>query len=351
LTTYFNKNITLPYQTKISFWNKEKMIFFSFIFLFSLLPLHALSPSKGSHSFTTQDPFYSQHILEDFCAEVEKTYKTLKWQKSHCREIPWKFNFLTTGHKPLVYFEFDGTHPHIHSKKKEGCLSTTVNTTLILGGVHADELTPVHLAFRLAYTLYTHPHLYQGLKVIIAPLVNPDSFFRTPQLRTNAHGVDLNRNLPTEHWKDKAILNWIEQYKKDPRKNPGLFPNSEVETQFQVALISRYNPDKIISIHAPLSFLDLDYEVACQHDNAIALDEIQNVFKLKKKFSEISRHRIQNFKVFEGSLGKYAGQERGIPTFTLELSTSNPRAAEQIWKNFSRGLYFVIKYDLKKNNS
>ncbi len=49
---------------------------------------------------------------------------------------------------------------------------------------------------------------------------------------------------------------------------------------------------------------------------------------------------------FPGSLGNYAGQERGIPTFTLELPTANPNKAFEYWEKFKSGIQTVIHYEV-----
>ena len=84
--------------------------------------------------------------------------------------------------------------------------------------------------------------------IIVAPLINPDGFFSKPQKRTNGRGVDVNRNFPTKDWK---------QGKKD-RYYSGPDANSESETKFQIALINRFKPTHIISIHSPLGCYDYD---------------------------------------------------------------------------------------------
>ena len=197
----------------------------------------------------------NQRILKnivDVCNHVDAVYKKLSWGISPCLSLPWKYDYVSEVGTPLLYWEYSSENADHELEKK--------NTTIILGGVHADELTPVHMAFKIAQTLHDNPITYKDVRVIIAPLVNPDGFFAKPFKRTNANGVDLNRNFPTKTWDSYAMKEWFQAKKRDSRKFPGYYANSEQGTRFQMDLIKRFKPDRIISIHAPLAFLDLDFD-------------------------------------------------------------------------------------------
>lgn len=281
-----------------------------------------------------------QRQIAELCAKVDRTYEKLSWGKSPCISLPWKFDYVSESGQPLIYWEF--LDPTLTEEQKK-------NTTLILGGVHPDELTPIHLAFQFAETLFNRPELYSGAHVIVAPLVNPDGFFANPPKRTNANGVDLNRNFPTATWNRYAYQVWKNSPIKDRRKFPGYFANSEQGTKFQANLIDKFKPDKVISIHAPLALLDLDYELP-KLLNSYKLTEQQ---KKARDLAEILARNAGNYKVkgigiYPGSLGNYAGNERIIPTITLEMSSSNPRFVKKFWKEFSPGLFKAIKFQFNR---
>jgi len=279
----------------------------------------------------------------DICSEVDFIYKKLSWEKSPCLSLPWKYDFISELGKPLIYWEYSSGNANDELEKK--------NTTIILGGVHADELTPIHMAFRIAQTLHDNPMTYRDVRVIIAPLVNPDGFFAHPYKRTNLNGVDLNRNFPTRTWSDYAYKEWFNLKNRDKRKFPGYYANSEQGTRFQTDLIEKFKPDRIISIHAPLAFLDLDFDNKRLFNKHSKLSEDQK--KAKEIASIISRnagnYRIMDFGIYPGSLGNYAGNERTIPTITLELSSSNPKKVAQFWRDFSPGIFKAIKFEFKPN--
>lgn len=282
----------------------------------------------------------SQKQLADLCQRVDITYKKLHWGKSPCFSIPWKYEFVSEYGKPLIYWEFTGETIDEDQKK---------NITLVLGGVHPDELTPIHLAFQFAEALQHNSALYNNAHVIVAPLINPDGFFSNPPKRTNANGVDLNRNFPTATWNKYAYQVWIKSKEKDKRKFPGFFANSEQGTRFQADLIEKFHPDKVISIHAPLAFLDLDYEIP----RLLTLGKLTEQQKKARNLAEIlsrsaGNYKIKDIGIYPGSLGNYAGNERIIPTITLEMSSSNPKFVKKFWNDFSPGLFKAIKYEFKK---
>jgi len=161
----------------------------------------------------------------------------------------------------------------------------------------------------------------------------------------NARGVDVNRNFPTKDWRTDARRLWISNFKRDKRRNPGLFPNSEPESVFQVNLIKRYGPDKIISVHAPLTMIDYD------GPGTVIIGNIDGN-KAHELLSQMSKdadgYRIKDYPFFPGSLGNWAGKERDIPTYTLELPTSDPSKSVQYWEQFRAAIHNAIAHDIKE---
>jgi len=269
--------------------------------------------------------------IRDFCSTMRTYYKKYGWHDDPCGHVKWRADLRSKNGHPLIYAAFGrGTE-----------------TTLILGGVHANELTPMHLAFRAARYLDEHPGtLNSDVRAIIAPLVNPDGFLRTNPTRTNADGIDLNRNLFTLDWYDKAHRLWSGRRHRVLAHFPGYFPNSEVETIFQIRLIDRFHPDKILSIHAPLGFLDYDGPGAGQLPHPTRTEV--KARRLVKAISEKSKnYKVEDYTFYPGSLGNYAGNERHIPTVTLELETTQPKLVDAYWKQFWPGILESIHYQYK----
>ena len=54
--------------------------------------------------------------------------------------------------------------------------------------------------------------------------------------------------------------------------------------------------------------------------------------------------KVKDFKVYPGSLGNYAAREKGIPTFTLELESSDPMKGFSYWQRMRKAFVTAIQY-------
>lgn len=280
--------------------------------------------------------------LNKYCKKIDKKFYKYGWKKSKCESYPWSFYKENSVKKdPLIWTTF-GSLYNDEGKKQE--------VTLIMCGVHGDEITPVKFCFDIVNYLKNLNKTKHGKEdldkrfVVVMPVVNPDSFFKKWPSRTNANGVDINRNFPTKDFKKNAVKIWRKRYRGDPRRYPGQNANSEPETRFQVDMIAEFNPKKIISVHAPLTMLDYDGP-----DNEITGGLIgSRANQLLIQMSEKAKnYRIKNYPFFPGSLGNYAGNERNIPTFTLELPSSDNRRSAIYWKRFKKSIHSAIMHKLK----
>ena len=162
---------------------------------------------------------------------------------------------------------------------------------LILGGVHGEEVEGVVAARCLLEHFRTNYSLNLNLKLV--PELNPEGVLL--KLRGNSNKVDLNRNLPTKDWSPIAATE---------RYNPGPAPMSEPENKVLVHLIDTFNPDVVFSLHSWKPMLNVNGD----------LPEAQII---AEKTGYIIDPDIGY--PTPGSLGTYAGIERGIPTLTYEL--------------------------------
>lgn len=131
----------------------------------------------------------------------------------------------------------------------------------------------------------------------VVPILNPDGL--KLKTRTNANGVDVNRNFPSSDWDEKALQYWEKQTKKDKRRYPGAKSNSEKETRCAIAHIDDFKPDLILSIHTPYGVLDFDGPKIAPPN-----------------FPHIPWKNLGNY---PGSLGRYMWVDRSKPTLTIEL--------------------------------
>jgi protein MpaA len=269
--------------------------------LFVLAFLWLSKPAFPSDSSTKE--------FQGFLREVERRFAEYGWRDLEHEKIPWEYYRTTDRGRPLFFAIFG------HDSE---------NCTLLLAAVHGDEVPTVYLLFKLADYLKQNPGAYRGRCIVVAPLVNPDGFLASPPQRVNSNGIDINRNFPTKDWKKDALRQWKSRARKNKRYYPGQKPGSEDETRFQIALIHRFKPHKILSLHSPLGFYDFD-------GPSFHLDDFG---KWLEKISRETDYPLKRFGVYPGSLGNYAGLERGIFTVTLELPSSEPHMAGQFYSKF-----------------
>lgn len=134
--------------------------------------------------------------------------------------------------------------------------------------------------------------------LLFVDCLNPDGMAKNE--RTNANGVDLNRNYPTKNWQ----LSEKDQY------FGGESPASEIETKFVIEILEEYKPKAIVTLHSPYKIVNFD---------GPARD-------LAQKISEIINYPVEESIGYPtpGSFGTYCGVERNIPTITLELDEECP---------------------------
>jgi len=274
------KNSTFPFRTAI--------------LLLSLISITSVAT-------TSQGAQAKPGEFQKFASELKGHFENLGWKGLVIERDDWEYHRKTRGDRPLIFTAF--------GKSSE-------KVALFLGGVHGDESPSVYILFRLAQFLKRNPELYSKKMIVIAPLVNPDGFLARPQKRTNSAGVDVNRNFPTKDWK---------QSRKD-RYYSGPNANSENETKFQIALMNRFKPSHIISIHSPLGCNDYDGPSS----------DLDSLVIWLKKVSKENNLPLRRYQVFPGSLGNYAGLERGVHTLTLELPSSEALKGPEYFDQFKR---------------
>lgn len=192
---------------------------------------------------------------------------------------------------------------------------------LVVGAIHGDEPSSAAVVFHWIKAATQLPMVSaQVIHWRFVPVLNPDGLFNPSPRRVNAHGVDLNRNFLTPNWERDAKLYWEKRTRKDPRRWPGPQPLSEPESRFLHNEMRDFQPQLIVSIHAPYGVLDFDGPVVPP-----------------SRLGSLYLHQVG---IFPGSLGHYGGVHRGMPVVTIELpnATRTPRDAEmrQMWLDLLR---------------
>lgn len=187
------------------------------------------------------------------------------------------------------------------------CCAGYQKTVLIIGVFHGDEPDGEYLIRRFI----ENNSDYQGEnRLLIIPCLNPDG--KKLNRRTNANGVDINRNFPSKNWE---LSEHNEYY-------GGASAGSEIETCFVCDIISQYKPDAILTLHEPYKIVNYDGPAK----------------QIAEKISEITGYPIQKDIGYPtpGSFGTYCGIERNIPVITLELPENEDK--EVLWRS-NKGIF------------
>lgn len=253
----------------------------------------------------------------------------------HCDRISSRL--ASVGYKECLSHEFEKTGAHsvkgapiivkrIHAGPDTNEVDDTAHhRVLIIGGFHGDEYATVSIIFKWITQInqyHTDSYHWQ-----IVPLLNPDGLLQRSSSRTNANGVDLDRNFPVSANDYNAFQYWEENTNGDPEYFPGKYALSEPESQWLAEEIERYRPDAIITIHAPNHSLGYKSSNIIQSNNAAQYQ--------------------QSVATYPGSFNQYVGTEINIPILTVELAYADimPTNTEinAIWKNILKWLSMNIE--------
>ncbi len=168
---------------------------------------------------------------------------------------------------------------------------------LIVGGIHGDEAgAPVAEAFA-AYLKAHRSAVPKGLQVDILARANPDGV--AMGTRSNARGVDLNRNFPSRTWRKIGT----------PGRTSGRYAGSEPETKALSRVLSAGKYVRVISLHSSGGIVDY----AGPGGRTIAA-----------RVANASHMRLAHIGApsrYPGSMGHYVPERFGIPIVTWELAS------------------------------
>jgi len=263
-------------------------------------------------------------LLLPFSISAKSNEDASKLQE-HCKKIAHKL--ASVNYRECLSHKFEISDGH--SVKGAPILTKKVNSDtdgarhkriLLIGGIHGDEYSSVSVVFKWITLLdqyYTGPYHWH-----IVPLLNPDGLLRKSSKRVNANGVDLDRNFPSGDDHGEASQYWEENRHWGPEYFPGKASLSEPETQWLAEEIERYQPDAIITVHAPNS---------------------TRAYKLSKNNRpELGAQYQDTIAAYPGSFNQYVASKINVPILTIELPYANvmPARSEinEIWKNLVKWL-------------
>jgi hypothetical protein len=205
----------------------------------------------------------------------------------------------------------------------------------LVGTIHAGEAGPELIIPALKKFLTLKPKCLEAHSIVAIPSVNIDMRERLVQgvpwyLRTNATGVDLNRNFPAE-WNVVSKAYGFSTDDPGCMTYRGAFPNSEPETKSVINFFTNKTPSCIFSFHSLAGICGLP---------ALAAGGVAKSNEVFYKMAELyafaygtGLYPEQNpdkswlsFGGLEGGMARWCWQKLGIPGFDLEMSQVDPEA-------------------------
>jgi protein MpaA len=163
----------------------------------------------------------------------------------------------------------------------------------ILASLHGDETQSVSLVEDLARSLRGHPEQLRNATVLLVKTPNPDGYFgRSPY---NINGVDLNRNFPSNNWKELR------------NNRAGAAAASEAETRVIVRVLGDFHPGLVVHLKDSRQSGTINYEGEIQTiaEQIAGMNSCQVVRGLGEKTS--------------GSVESYVMTRLACPSLTLLL--------------------------------
>ena len=191
----------------------------------------------------------------------------------------------------------------------------------IMAGVHGDEVEGVYLLQELFKWLQDEE---LSIPLIVIPILNVDGY--RSQTRVNAHGVDLNHNLPSTNWSEKA---------RDDKYHPGEAALSEPENKYLVKLFEKYPPKFILTLHSWKPMLNY---------NGSDCEKYAKVVHEYNKYPlvpDIEGHPTP------GSLGEFGPEKYDSQVLTFEAPLiSDDKSLQEIWIENEEGLKALMSSNL-----
>jgi protein MpaA len=193
----------------------------------------------------------------------------------------------------------------------------------LMAGTHGDEVEGVYILQKLFEWLQSPVEI--DTSFIVVPILNVDGY--RARTRVNSHGVDLNRNYPSDSWSPEA---------REAKYSPGEKPLSEPENAFLDKLFQKFPPHLIISLHSWKPFINFN-------GNCEEIAQYLAKHNGYEVMGEIEGHPTP------GSLGDYGPQKYNSPVLTFECPVlSDKLDLKAIYAENESAFKHLLKSDLIK---
>lgn len=181
---------------------------------------------------------------------------------------------------------------------------------VFVGTTHGDEKSSTHTLNSLIDYLERNPDVIPGHRaVVIIPNLNPDGY--QSSRRTNANGVDLNRNFPTNNWKKDVTMpgGWFNA------GGGGSAPLSEPESKALADYLIKVKPRLVLTYHAAAG-------VVMPNDSGDS-DELALIYDQKSNLNYEPNNQTGQIFQYDttGALEDWLHDKHNIPALLVELWT------------------------------
>lgn len=180
-----------------------------------------------------------------------------------------------------------------------------------MGAMHGSEANSKRTMDEWFQELNAYPDRIPAHRsIVIIPAVNPDGV--AVGSRTNANGVDINRNFPANDWKSTVTMPGSSQQ----TNAGGPSPLSEPESRAIAAFIQQNNPRLVMSFHSKAAVVE-----ANEAGDSVS---IAASYAAKSQYRAVPKS--QSTPIFQydttGAMEDWMRDRLGRPAIVVELSTN-----------------------------
>lgn len=189
---------------------------------------------------------------------------------------------------------------------------------LIVGPLAGDDVAALGLIDHLADHLSRFPERCGNTTIAILRLPNPDGY--VARTRTNARGVDLDRNFGSSTWrKVPAGKRWLS----------GRLPESEPETRTVVAVLNDFRPERVVLVGSSSREASIGHSPSGEPwAQALAVAWEVPIMPPDPQSSS-------------GSLASYVGGDLKLPVLSLGVPRESP-SPESLWASFGNDMLAAV---------